>query len=89
MDVLEGLNEFGCEVDVFDPWADPDEVRHEYGVKSIRSCDELFNNFYDAVVLAVSHREFEKIDLNKYKKSNAVVYDIKGILPVNIIDGRL
>ena len=89
VDVLEGLNEFGCEVDVFDPWADPDEVRHEYGVKSIRSCDELFNNFYDAVVLAVSHREFEKIDLNKYKKSNAVVYDIKGILPINIIDGRL
>lgn len=89
VDVLEGLNEFGCEVDVFDPWADPDEVRHEYGVKSIRSCDELFNNFYDAVVLAVSHREFEKFDLNKYKKSNAVVYDIKGILPINIIDGRL
>ena len=89
VDVLEGLNEFGCEVDVFDPWASPEEVKHEYGVKSLRSCEDLFNNFYDAIVLAVSHREFENFDINKYKKSNAVVYDIKGMLPVNIVDGRL
>ena len=89
VDVLEGLNEFGCEVDVFDPWASPEEVKHEYGVKSLRSCEDLFNNFYDAIVLAVSHREFENFELNKYKKSNAVVYDIKGMLPVNMVDGRL
>ncbi len=89
VDVLEGLNEFGCEVDVFDPWAEPDEVKKEYGIKSIRNKEELINTFYDAVVLAVSHREFNDFELGKYKKSNAVVYDIKGILPKNIIDGRL
>ena len=89
VDVVEGLNEFGCEVDVFDPWAEPDEVKKEYGIKSIRNQEELFSTFYDAVVLAVSHRQFYDFELGKYKKSNAVVYDIKGILPVNIIDGRL
>ena len=83
------MNEFGCEVDVFDPWAEPDEVKKEYGIKSIRNQEELFSTFYDAVVLAVSHRQFYDFELGKYKKSNAVVYDIKGILPVNIIDGRL
>ena len=89
VDVVEGLNEFGCEVDVFDPWAEPDEVKKEYGIKSIRNQEELFSTFYDAVVLAVSHRQFNDFELGKYKKSNAVVYDIKGILPVNVIDGRL
>ena len=89
VDVVEGLNEFGCEVDVFDPWAEPDEVKKEYGIKSIRNQEELFSTFYDAVVLAVSHRQFNDFELGKYKKSNAVVYDIMGILPVNVIDGRL
>ena len=89
VDVVEGLNEFGCEVDVFDPWAEPDEVKKEYGIKSIRNQEELFSTFYDAVVLAVAHRQFNDFELGKYKKSNAVVYDIKGILPVNVIDGRL
>ena len=89
VDVVEGLNEFGCEVDVFDPWAEPDEVKKEYGIKSIRNQEELFSTFYDAVLLAVSHRQFNDFELGKYKKSNAVVYDIKGILPVNVIDGRL
>ncbi len=89
VDVLEGLNEFGCEVDVFDPWADPDEVKKEYGVHAVKFEKDLFSNFYDAVILAVSHREFGDFDISKYKKSNAVVYDIKGVLPVNIIDGRL
>ncbi|MBR1967598.1 MAG: nucleotide sugar dehydrogenase [Lentisphaeria bacterium] len=89
VDVVEGLNEFGCEVDVFDPWAEPDEVKHEYGIKSIRNADELFPEFYDAVILAVSHREFVDLDISKFKKSNSVVYDIKGILDKNIVDGRL
>ena len=89
VDVLEGLNEFGCEVDVFDPWADPDEVKKEYGVHAVKFEKDLFSNFYDAVILAVSHREFCDFDISKYKKSNAVIYDIKGVLPVNIIDGRL
>ena len=89
VDVVEGLNEFGCEVDVFDPWAEPEEVKHEYGIKSIRNADELFPEFYDAVILAVSHREFVDLDISRFKKSNSVVYDIKGILDKNIVDGRL
>jgi UDP-N-acetyl-D-galactosamine dehydrogenase len=51
--------------------------------------EDLFDSFYDAIVLAVSHREFAGFDLNRYRKNNSVVYDIKGILPVNMTDGRL
>ena len=89
VDVLEGLNEFGCEVSVFDPWANPDEVNKEYGIHAMNRTEDLFDNFYDAIVLAVSHREFTGFDLNRYRKNNSVVYDIKGILPVNMTDGRL
>lgn len=89
VDVVEGLNEFGCEVDVFDPWADSDEVKKEYGIKSISKQEELFTDFYDAIVLAVSHGEFKDFEIDKYKKNNAVVYDIKGMLPAKIVDGRL
>ena len=89
VDVLEGLNEFGCEVSVFDPWANPDEVNKEYGIHAMNRTEDLFDNFYDAIVLAVSHREFAGFDLNRYRKNNSVVYDIKGILPVNMTDGRL
>ena len=89
VDVVNGLQEFGCQVHIFDPWADPDEVKKEYGVHAVKFEKDLFSNFYDAVILAVSHREFCDFDISKYKKSNAVIYDIKGVLPVNIIDGRL
>ncbi len=88
VDVVHGLQEFGCHVDIFDPWAEPEEVVHEYGLTSIKDISELSKD-YDAVVLAVSHREFQAFDLEKYMKTDAVVFDIKGILPRNMVDGRL
>ncbi len=88
VDVVNGLREFGCEVDVFDPWADPEEVKHEYNLTSIKDIAELSKD-YDAVVLAVSHREFQTFDLANYKKADAAVFDIKGILPRKMVDGRL
>lgn len=84
IDVINELKEFGCAVDVYDPWADKAEVKHEYGI-------DLTSGFveskYDAIVLAVAHREFA--NLNIEKTQNTVVYDIKGVLDKNLVDGSL
>ncbi len=86
IDIINELNEFGCRVDVYDPWADKHEVKEEYDVDLIAKPGKN----YSAVICAVAHDEFRKIDLNKMKKDkNAVVYDVKSILEKNMIDGRL
>lgn len=87
VDVVRGLEEFGCQIDVYDPWADPGEVHREYGINSIQKISD--GTKYDAIVLAVAHREFADFDLAAHIKPNAVVYDIKGMLPRRSIDGRL
>lgn len=89
VDVVYGLQEFGCHVDVFDPIADPEEVKKEYGIVSKNNLTELQEKSYDAVVLAVPHRELMNFDIGKYKKSNGIVFDIKAVLPKNKSDGRL
>ncbi|MBR7103399.1 MAG: nucleotide sugar dehydrogenase [Lentisphaeria bacterium] len=89
VDVVSGLQEFGCQVHVFDPWADPEEVKKEYGVTAFRKEEELSPEGYDAIVLAVAHREFLKLDTDSFKNGDAVVFDIKGLLPPEKIDGRL
>lgn len=89
VDVVYGLQEFGCHVDVFDPIADPEEVKKEYGIVSKNNLTELQEKSYDAVVLAVPHQELMNFDIGKYKKSNGIVFDIKAVLPKNKSDGRL
>jgi len=89
VDVVRGLEEFGCRVDVYDPWAEPEEVRREYGFTSIEKLDMLKPGSYDAIVLAVAHREFAALDFQHFRKPAAVVFDIKGILPRQMVDGRL
>jgi UDP-N-acetyl-D-galactosamine dehydrogenase len=91
IDVVRGFHEFGCGVDVYDPWANADEVKSEYGVDLI-NCPEALRELkdnYDAVVLAVAHKQFEEIDFNEFKKDGLVIYDIKGCLPKEIVDARL
>lgn len=86
IDIINELKEFGCRVDVYDPWADKHEVKEEYRVDLVAKPGKN----YSAVICAVAHDEFRKIDLNKMKKDkNAVVYDVKSILDKNKIDGRL
>jgi len=85
VDVISELKDFGCVTDIYDPWADSAEVEHEYGVSLVK---ELSND-YDAVVLAVAHKEFRALDINSLKKDGAVVYDIKGFLPKGVADKRL
>ncbi len=89
VDVVTGLQEFGCEVHIFDPWADPEEVNAEYGVTSFRRLSDLDPAGYDAVVLAVAHREFVSMDVSSLKNGEAPVFDIKGVLPLENVDGRL
>ena len=87
VDVTHTLQEFGCQVDIYDPMADPQEVEDIYGLKSVRTLPE--SSRYDAVVLAVAHRQFAGIDLNALKNPGGVVFDIKSGLPQDAVDGRL
>ncbi|MDZ7742707.1 MAG: Vi polysaccharide biosynthesis UDP-N-acetylglucosamine C-6 dehydrogenase TviB [Bacteroidota bacterium] len=89
IDVINELREFECDVDVYDPWADPEEVKKEYGIELINNEELIINNSYDAIVLAVAHECFRKLDIEKLRNGNAVVYDIKGFLSKSLVDGRL
>lgn len=89
IDVVRALEEFGCSVDVADPLADPEEVFAEYGIRSVQDVKPLRNNNYEAVILAVAHRDFLALNLADLHDGTAVIYDIKGILPANQISGRL
>ena len=77
VDVISALEEYGINVTVYDPWANPNEVEHEY---NITSKAKLPSEKYDAVVLGVAHKEFATINYSDLLKENAIVYDVKGVL---------
>jgi UDP-N-acetyl-D-glucosamine/UDP-N-acetyl-D-galactosamine dehydrogenase len=85
VDVITALEDYGIVVTTYDPWAKPDEVYHEYKIKSTK---QLPNNQFDALILGVSHNEFLALDLSLNLKEKHVVYDVKGFLQSRI-DGRL
>jgi UDP-N-acetyl-D-galactosamine dehydrogenase len=88
VDIIKTLNEYEVNLTVFDPWANPEEVMHEYGIKTTQTLGA--NNVkYDAIILAVAHNEFLKLNLTDMVKKPSVIYDVKGILPKSIVDGRL
>ena len=84
IDVVSELQEFGSTVDVYDPWADKEEVEHEYGLNLI---DKIDFTQYQAIILAVAHNEFKKLNITKSK--DQIIFDIKSFLDPAIIDGRL
>jgi UDP-N-acetyl-D-galactosamine dehydrogenase len=86
IDIYEELKSYHMNIDIYDPWADDEEVNHEFGIKLTKN-PELGK--YSAVILAVAHDKFIDEGIEKYKSSEAVVYDVKGILPLDIIDSRL
>ena len=90
VDVIEELEEFGCDVSIYDPWANSQEVKDEYQLNLITDHQSLISEQYDAIILAVSHDEFLKLDFSTLTHGkNAVIYDIKSILPKEMVDGRL
>ena len=84
-DIYEELKSFGMQIDVYDPHAQKEEVKHEYNFELTKRLAS-----YDAIILAVSHDEFLNLDVTSLKKESAsVIYDIKAILDPNIVDSRL
>ncbi|MEP5253984.1 MAG: nucleotide sugar dehydrogenase [Winogradskyella arenosi] len=88
IDIISELKTYEINVDVFDPWASQVEVKHEYKLDLISDFTELSSE-YDAVILAVSHNEFLKLDITKLKSQTGVVFDVKSLLPIDTIDARL
>jgi UDP-N-acetyl-D-galactosamine dehydrogenase len=78
IDIITQLKDFNCQVDVFDPVADPDEVYHEYGINLLSEKD-LFSYPYEGIMAAVAHDVFRSFDLEKIKGENCVVYDVKNV----------
>ncbi|HNX29973.1 MAG TPA: nucleotide sugar dehydrogenase [Holophaga sp.] len=80
VNLIKELQEFRCEVTILDPWADPAEVQHEYGISSCRALATDVETF-EAVVLAVPHHEFSTFPMQHFLSPNAVIFDVKGALP--------
>jgi UDP-N-acetyl-D-glucosamine/UDP-N-acetyl-D-galactosamine dehydrogenase len=87
IDIYKELRSFDMEVDVFDPWANPEEVMHEYGVVLKPNDRRLDLENYSAIIVAVAHQEFKKLEI--VKSSNQVVFDVKGNLDKTKVDARL
>lgn len=86
IDIYHALQEYNLHISVFDPWANPDIVRREYGIDI---CTELPTERFDALIMAVAHKKFEGLDITQLLKPQHVVFDVKGRLPRTLIDGRL
>lgn len=87
VDIYKELTEFGLAVDLYDPWASPNEVKNEYGIEIIAKVDE--NKKYNAIIVAVAHDEFKSFNFKKYKDQNAIIYDAKNMVDRALVDARL
>ena len=86
VDIYHTLHEYTPNITIYDPWANKDAVSHEYQLSIV---NELPQELFDTIILAVAHKEFMDLDIKKLLKSEGIIYDVKGVLPRNIIDGRL
>ena len=90
IDIYHTLEEYTKNITICDPWAAVDKVKHEYGVSLFSDSFDALKGKFDAVVLAVAHKEFASFDIRSFlKNKNGVVYDVKGVLNRDCIDGRL
>jgi nucleotide sugar dehydrogenase len=88
VDVVKALEDYSVNVTIYDPWAKPEEVMHEYGFSTINNIDDVAikKNGYDAIILGVAHKQFLDMDLSQFlEKENGVIYDVKGILKSSTI----
>jgi UDP-N-acetyl-D-galactosamine dehydrogenase len=84
--MIKSFREYGTQVSIYDPQADKAEVKHEY---DLEISNEIQQDSFDAVLLAVSHKEFKTIDLSQISSPKTVIFDIKGFLNKKIITSRL
>jgi UDP-N-acetyl-D-galactosamine dehydrogenase len=92
IDIYNELQQFGLTVDVFDPYANKEEVKRQFDVDLITDFNKIGlngNNLYDSIILAVSHTDFIKLDLSKFCTEKTVVFDTKAVLDRDIVDARL
>ncbi|MBO7234130.1 MAG: nucleotide sugar dehydrogenase [Paludibacteraceae bacterium] len=87
IDVCTELEEFGCQVDLYDPWAEPQVVAHEYGKTLLTSINP--NKKYEAVIACVAHDQFKTFDYAKYKAQGAIIFDVKNFIDRSLVSARL
>ncbi|WP_284463582.1 nucleotide sugar dehydrogenase [Chryseobacterium sp.] len=85
VDIYHELKDYGIDVDIYDPWASKEEVKHEYGIELISELD----NKYDSIIVAVSHKEFTEMKFETLKKENTVIFDTKACIDRSLVDARL
>ena len=86
IDIYRALKEYNLNITVYDPWANPDIVRHEYGIEVV---NELPTDKFDACIAAVAHKKFDGLDVPALLKDKRVIFDVKCTLERKIVDGRL
>lgn len=89
IDIVAELRHYRAQIDIYDPWVDPDETEHEYGLRPI---DEPQPGAYDAIVLAVGHRQFTDIGaagIRRWGRPLHLLFDVKSVLPRDAVDARL
>lgn len=86
VDIYSTLEEYTKNITVYDPWANAEAVKHEYGIDIV---SEVPRVKFDAIILCVAHKQFMELDVKTLAKENSVIYDVKGLLPRDMIDGRL
>ncbi|MES2651660.1 MAG: nucleotide sugar dehydrogenase [Bacteroidota bacterium] len=89
IDIIKELKTYHTEIVVYDPWAKPLEVRHEYGIETVDQKEQIMTDKFDAIILAVSHNEFNNFEFNNFRKGNSVLYDVKSCLGKHLVDGSL
>lgn len=96
IDIYHALQEYHVNISVYDPWANPEVVKRQYGIDIVTNLPShpssiIHHPFFDAAIVAVAHRQFREmeIDFNALLKTNHVIYDVKAILPRELVDGRL
>jgi UDP-N-acetyl-D-galactosamine dehydrogenase len=87
VDIYHELKQYGLDITIYDPWADPEEVKEEYGVQITTQLTG--NEVYDGIVIAVAHREFLDFNFRKHARNNAVIFDTKACIDRDLVDARL
>ncbi|MBO7630292.1 MAG: nucleotide sugar dehydrogenase [Bacteroidales bacterium] len=89
VDIYHTLEEYTDNITIYDPWANAEHVKHEYDISINSQLSTFDSQRYDAVILAVAHKEFFDMDVRSLVKDGGVVYDVKGVLPREMVDARL
>ncbi len=89
VDIIAEFEDYQCQIEVYDPWVSRSEAEHEYGITPIQNPE---NSRYDAIIVAVGHRQFKEMEITGVRalgKENSVIFDVKYLFPANAVDGRL